>query len=52
MSSGSTIRISNNNIYGNVTGYVIGAGATIASTGNNRTGANGAGAPNAAITVQ
>lgn len=51
-SSGSTIRISNNNIYGNPTGYTIGAGATIASAGNNRTGANGAGAPNATITQQ
>jgi len=52
--SGSTIRISNNEIYNNTTGIAIGAGATVNSTGNNRVFANGASAaPNGgAITQQ
>jgi hypothetical protein len=45
-----TIRISNNNLYGNPTAYV--GNANIQSSGNNRTGANGAGAPGGPAIVQ
>jgi hypothetical protein len=54
--TGSTIRISNSDLYNNLAGFGCGAG-TLASTGNNRKGGNtGSGgpvcAPNATITVQ
>lgn len=52
-STGSRVRISNSNVYNNTVGIFIGAGATVASTGNNRIDGNGSTtAPNAAITVQ
>ena len=47
-SSGSTIRISDNDILNNTTGFTIAAGATIATSGNNTSQGNGgATVPNA-----
>jgi hypothetical protein len=52
---GGTIRLSNNDIFDNLTGLGCGGG-TLASAGNNRKAGNGGGgpvcAPNAVITVQ
>jgi hypothetical protein len=52
--AGATIRLSNNEIYNNTVGIAIAAGATVATTGNNRVFANGSStAPNGgAITQQ
>jgi hypothetical protein len=53
--TGATIRLSNNGIYNNKTGFGCGGG-TLASTGNNRkannVGGGAACAPNAVVTVQ
>jgi hypothetical protein len=52
-SAGSTIRLSNNSIYNNTTGFSAVGEATIATANNNKTGGNGgAGAPNGAVTIQ
>jgi hypothetical protein len=52
-SAGSLIRLSNNSIYNNTTGFSAVAGATIATANNNKTGGNGgAGAPNGNVTIQ
>jgi len=52
LASGSTIRISGNNIYNNSTGFFIAAGAFIQSDGTNNTGGSNGGAtvPNAPLT--
>lgn len=52
----ATVRISNNDVYGNLTDFVCGGG-TVASDGSNRKGSNSGGvavpcAPNGTITVQ
>jgi len=39
--SGSTIRLTNNSIFDNATGFAIGAGATVATALNNKTAGNG-----------
>jgi hypothetical protein len=52
-SSGSLIRLSNNSIYNNTTGFSAVAGATISTANNNKTGGNGgAGAPTGTVTIQ
>ncbi len=50
--SGSTIRVSGNNIYNNTTGFSIAGGAFIQSDSTNNTGGSngGIGVPNAALT--
>jgi hypothetical protein len=53
----ATIRLSNNDVMNNLTGFACGTGGTLASAGNNRKAGNVGGvvpvcAPNAAITVQ
>ena len=50
--SGAVIRASNNVIYGNSTNFAFTAGATIASSGNNRVTPSGVQTPNATITQQ
>ncbi|SOD01840.1 hypothetical protein SAMN05216486_10187 [bacterium JGI 053] len=54
--AGATVRISNNDVYGNLNGFIC-AGGVLASDGNNRKGNNTGGpgtpcAPNSAITKQ
>ena len=54
---GSTIRLTNNGVYDNKTGFACGTGGTLASTGNNRKAGNTGGVvatctPTVAITVQ
>src|SRR5262249_24333231 len=54
---GSTIRLANNGVYDNKTGFACGTGGTLASAGNNRKGGNVGGVvptctPTVAITVQ
>ena len=53
----STIRLSNNDVMNNKTGFACGGGGTLATAGNNRKAGNVGGVvpvcqPNAAITVQ
>jgi len=54
---GSTVRLTNNGVYDNKTGFACGTGGTLASAGNNRKAGNVGGAvatctPTVAITVQ
>ena len=52
-SSGSLIRLTNNLIQNNTTGFSLVGGATIASAGENKTGGNGgAGAPNGSVPLE
>ena len=50
--SGALITLNNNSIYVNTTGFMIAAGATIASAGNNKTSGNGGAGPNGMLTSQ
>jgi hypothetical protein len=50
--SGSTIRISDNAIFNNGTDLAIGAGATLATDGTNRTGPAAGAVPNGTITLR
>ena len=55
--AGSTVRLSNNGVYNNLTGFACGTGGTLASASNNRKANNVGGAvavcdPTVAITVQ
>lgn len=52
-SSGALIRLTNNLIQNNTTGFSLVGGATIASAGENKTGGNGgAGAPNGSVPLE
>ena len=50
--SGAIIRVSNSNLYGNSTNFNLAAGATILSTGNNRTTPTGGSNPSGGIPLK
>lgn len=50
--AGSTMRVSNNNVYGNATNFSIAGGGGILSAGNNRTTPGGATNPSGPIPLQ
>lgn len=50
--SGAIIRVSNSNIYGNGTNFNVAAGATVLSTGNNRTTPTGGSNPTGGVPLK